>query len=101
MTVNLVNEIAKELFNKLSKEDLEVIKDADREEMYIFHHGVGTSIRNGYGLWTTSPLTEQYRIDRVNGGTEFIENGVDCHPHHPDSVSMEILFKIWELSNES
>jgi hypothetical protein len=27
----------------------------------MFHHGFGTGLRNGWGLWTGSPLAEHFR----------------------------------------
>lgn len=92
-----VKSIAKELLENYNKNDIDIIKKCTKDNMYRFHHGVGTNIRNEYGLWHDSPLTEKYRIDRENGGTKFIENGVDAHPQHPDAISMEILMEIWEL----
>jgi hypothetical protein len=61
----------------LSNDDKQYISELeDREEMIEFHHGLGTWIRNNWGLWGGSRL-QKY----------FIEKGIT----HPDDMSGLIL----------
>jgi hypothetical protein len=66
-------------------------------DMIIFHSGFGRRIRNEYGLWNPRcPLTEQYhRLSR-----KFNQHHITIHdPTHPDAVSMDILYRIWEIAH--
>ena len=92
------SEIVDDVVSKMTVEDkLELSKLAARD-MIKFHHGVGTFIRNEYKLWDrNNPLTAIWFIDNESGNEKYIKNGVDCHPNHPDAVSMDILLEIWEV----
>lgn len=82
--------------------DYDLLKTIERDHMGRFHHGVGTHIRNEYKLWDeNNPLTRPWFVDRAAGVTEYMDDGIDCHPCHPDAVSMEILYKLWDRANES
>jgi hypothetical protein len=51
-----------DLVNGLSEEAVDAIKAMDSPKgMYGFHHGWGTGLRNGYGLWGDNPLTAWFR----------------------------------------
>lgn len=63
------------------------------EDLIRLHHGYGTHIRNKYGLWLNSPLTEQWRTDE---SSRKIDGCVDCSPDHPDQVSMVIIETMWK-----
>jgi hypothetical protein len=77
--------------------DIEYLKRIKRNDMHGFHHGLGMQIRNEYGLWDkTNPLTKVWHDLRDVGSNEGIIDGVDHHPNHPDAVSMEILYRIWD-----
>lgn len=61
----------------LSEEDKQTIKQLkNREETIQFHHGLGTWIRNNWGLWGGSRL-QKYMLDRGF--------------RHPDDMSATIL----------
>lgn len=54
-----------------------------KENLIRLHHYLGRMIRNNYGLWEHPWEPE-------------IKNGVDCSPHHPDSISQRIIEKLYE-----
>lgn len=73
-------------FEQLDKELPEVVRNEmkkldRRDEMIKYHHGLGTWIRNNWGLWGGSRL-QKYFTDR----------GVD----HPDEMSGVILSFYWD-----
>jgi hypothetical protein len=83
-----------------NKAAYERFKSCKKEDLIDMHFGLGGWIRNTYGLWGDSPLTEEWRLDRENDGRKYItETGVDAHPQHPDEVSMRIITLIWEKVN--
>lgn len=57
-----------------------------------YHSTVGMSVRNHYGLWHDSILTERWRNDPA---THDIRNGIDYSADHPDAISALILKEIW------
>jgi hypothetical protein len=89
------------MISSTGQSDIDYLKTLERKQMGMFHHGVGTNIRNEYQLWDeNNPLTKPWFVARANGETEFMVDGVDCHPCHPDAVSMNILYKIWDRTND-
>ena len=98
--IDTIQGIAEDYIEYLEEEDINTIKNESRDGMIQYHHGPGTFVRNNYNLWTTNPLTEQYRKDRENNGTKYIENGTDMHPQHPDEVSMQVLYTVWDIVND-
>lgn len=96
-----VEDIARDTLSHTSDDDKAFLLNIERDDMIQFHHGVGTDIRNNYNLWIDHPLTEQYRRDYEADNKEYIINGVDHHPQHPDAVSMDILYAIWDLIHTS
>jgi len=84
-------------------EQIEYIKSLARFEMIRFHNNVGMYIRNTYNLWHKDcPLTCEWTRDtKDNNKIHITEQGIDEHPCHPDAVSMNILYKIWDrIQNE-
>ncbi|NDV65528.1 DUF6794 domain-containing protein [Bacteroides sp. 224] len=73
--------------NKLLKpENIEVIKNLEkRHETIIYHHGLGTFLRNNWGLWGGSRL-QQY----------FQKKGIE----HPDDMSYTVLSYYYDWLNE-
>jgi hypothetical protein len=69
----------------LGEEQIELIKAGTKDDMISYHHGLGTGIRNSFGLWR-GPLI----------GTWFRERGVD----HPDNMSGIILDAYWRYLND-
>lgn len=93
-------QIIEDIVSKMTDQDIADLKTLQESDMIKFHHGVGTFIRNTYGLWEHgNPLTQLWIIDNEAGNTEFIKNGVDYHPCHPDEISMQILVGVWKSIN--
>lgn len=90
------DQIVDEIYQGMSKTDLDAVRDVmDAEGMIVFHGSTGMGIRNKYNLWDpANPLTSQYFEDYKNG-VQHIVDGVDCHPQHPDVVCHEILKAVW------
>lgn len=66
-----------ELDRLLSEEDKNTLKNLkDKEETILYHHGLGTSIRNMWGLWGGSRLQAIFINKKVR---------------HPDEMSAVIL----------
>lgn len=79
-------EIVDELFDKM--------KDADNVDEFVkngsgmYHHGMGTWIRNEYHLWhPENPYTMKDYIPEL-------KDGVDYNPRHADNMSGDILRKL-------
>lgn len=51
--------------------------------LHEYHHSLGQSIRNTYGLWQISWEPE-------------LRDGVDYSPNHPDQRSMSIIQDVWK-----
>lgn len=83
-------DIAADVFSKLTPEDKRVILEhaSTAEDMIAFHHGVGTNIRNHYGLW--KPDNPYTKIDAVPNSAGIIDDA-----KFPDQVSHEILMDVW------
>ncbi len=64
----------------LKKKDLENIRDKKEADLIMLHHGLGTYIRNGFGLWR-----DNQQLREACGGPTL----------HPDSASMVIIKALW------
>ncbi|MDD5498674.1 MAG: hypothetical protein PHI10_04260 [Dehalococcoidales bacterium] len=76
-----LKEAAQRLLDNLSEEDKELLKNTDEVHLAKYHHGLGTCIRNNFGLWQGN--TSLVLIDPKTGGRII----------HPDDVSMFIIKK--------
>jgi len=79
-----IDDIAVDVISRLDHEDLEYIRNHKRDSLALFHHGLGTWIRNTYHLWE-------------NEWTPVIKDGVDYAEDHPDAISMKIIERIWDF----
>ncbi len=78
------------LLTKIAEEDLSAIRKTTVDGLIIYHHGLGTTIRNEFGLWV--------------GNLSLV---IDCNTvfpgrvlsFHPDSVSMLIIEHLWKHLN--
>lgn len=93
-------EIIDEIYANLDKNSRKLISSILREEMVQFHFRNGMAIRNAYKFWDReNPLVHQWFLDEESNSNKYIRDGVDYHPQHPDAVSMNILYKIWDKVN--
>lgn len=71
---------------------------ATNKQLSGFHLNYGMSIRNRYDLWHAHPLTNKWRTDVSSRAMKKIGDcSVDCSKDHPDSVSMQIIQRVWEI----
>ncbi len=109
--------VVQELKQFISVEELQELKLTPLDDVCVYHHSLGTAIRNEYELWmpehevtrlwhqaeTQFPLCNEPpntptevrigdRIVRVFGS----EAHIDDHPCHPDNFSMSCVRQLWE-----
>lgn len=88
MTRPTVNAMATHLlvmWNRLSQEERDrwgLLQCEEEAELIKYHHTLGQSIRNEFGLWGFEWEPE-------------IVDGVDVSPEHPDAISMEVIATLW------
>ncbi len=75
----------------MTKADLKEVQTRPYEDLILYHHGLGTSIRNPFGLWAGNAALMQ-DCNRI------INNQIE--PEHPDTVSMLIIQNLWKTLNE-
>ena len=73
-----------ELNRLLSKDLIETMRTGAEEDMIYYHHGLGTWIRNNWGLWKGSRLSRWFN-----------EKGI----HRPDDMSGIIFDSFWRHLN--
>ena len=87
-----VEEAADVVISWWSDEDREKFKDWPKEKLIAFHHGLGTAIRNEFGLWNENiELISAYAKAKGCMG----EHGVYYPPVEADDISMEIIEIAW------
>lgn len=74
-----------ELEKMLPKETIDEMKNGTEQEMIRYHHGLGTWIRNEWGLWRDSELSKYFN-----------KMGI----FHPDDMSGIILKTFWCRLND-
>ena len=75
-----IDECVAELKKILEPEQIEKIAADEERKMIMYHHGLGTFLRNNWGLWSDSRLAKYFR---------------DLGVSHPDSMSGIILTSFW------
>lgn len=89
---NTVEEIVDDLIaSSQDDESIGVFIDTPEDRLAMFHHSLGTHIRNEYHLWNTSPLTKHWRECEDERTTI---DGIDHSEDHPDAVSMKIIIEL-------
>lgn len=77
-----------ECFEALNEElvasDIKLIKNSPEGSMHQFHHGIGRWIRNNWGLWSGSTLSEWFNEIEIT---------------HADDMSGIILESYWKFLN--
>jgi hypothetical protein len=72
------------LLDDMDDAEKKAVRDTKKEDLILFHHGLGTGIRNEFGLW--------------RGNTNLL---ADCHSENPDGASMVIINAVWQrLQNQ-
>ena len=86
-TIPSVDEMAEQVlsnwFPKVSEFERDEFINTDRDDLIRFHHGLGTDIRNAYGLWNLKWKPQ-------------LIDGIDVSPGHPDAVAMAVITTAWE-----
>jgi hypothetical protein len=77
-----VEEAARQLVAGLDEKSKARLRADKRADLIQYHHGWGTGIRNGLGLW--------------RGNTKLLESCGGGKPVHPDDCSMTIIEAVWE-----
>lgn len=77
-----IEQAVAEIVSELSEDDRAMVRMKSREELIGFHHGWGTGIRNGTGLW--------------RGNNALLASVCGEDPCHPDEASMKIIEAVWE-----
>lgn len=81
--------------------DADRILSVPRDNIRTYNNTMGRSIRNDFLLWDDNhPETKEWHDACKNNTNQYIKNGIDCHPNHPDAVSVDILFRIWDKLKE-
>ena len=91
-----VLQIVRTHVDNIDDESRDLLLSVTRDDMIQFHHTVGRDIRNDYGLWLsdcilTKPWRDAIVVDNITD--------VEDHPRHPDAISMQALYCIWDLVN--
>lgn len=85
---NNIDEIARDVIKQLVKEDVDILSgQMPIDYTAVYRMTICRWIRNTYGLWIDSPLTEVWRN---NPETRKIIDGVDHSYYHPDAVSARV-----------
>lgn len=75
--MNTLEEYVDFVFSELDEHSIADLKKLPKNDLIMYHHGWGTGIRNGCGLWAKDcPLTQEGQ--------------------HPDDVSMQIMEGVWD-----
>jgi len=74
-----------QLYCLLEPETIQKMANGSEDEMVRYHHGLGTGLRNSWGLWTKSRLYVYF---------------YDLGLRHPDDMSGVILKSFWRRLND-
>jgi hypothetical protein len=80
-----VDEAVDEIISGLSEDDKALVRGTARDDLIRFHHGWGTGIRNGLGLW--------------GDNTELLAS-CGSPRMHADTASMVIIKAVWARLQE-
>jgi hypothetical protein len=86
---NTVNDIADDMINNMSEQDRLYFS---KNHKYMETRILARYIRNTYELWTTNPITHNWR-NHIN---RTVVNGIDFSYEHPDNISSYIVKLIIE-----
>ena len=93
-----IDSVAQQIIADMTDGDIEAVKAIPHPDgMVKFHSTAGRAVRNHYNLWSPKcPLTKQWHDDRKAGLDNFMVDGIDHHPQHPDAISGTILKRVWQ-----
>ena len=80
----IVSEILDNWWKNSTLEDRKNFLNTPRDQLAMYHHGMGTNIRNHFKLWENKWIPE---LDKDN---------VDISPDHPDAISMRIIKEVYD-----
>ena len=80
--MNTRAEVVQDILKNLDDTDKDNIRNTPGQDLILFHHGWGTSIRNRYKIWQNKALL------------------ADIGKEHPDDASMVIIRDVWKLLQE-
>ena len=80
--MNTRAEVVQDILKNLDDTDKDNIRNTPEQDLILFHHGWGTSIRNRYKIWQNKALL------------------ADIGKEHPDDASMVIIRDVWKLLQE-
>lgn len=82
----------------MSEEDKETLKNTPEEDLTLFHHGLGTDIRNEFGLWANNR-----ELLKSCGSQMMPDSAYDDYLMmmvHQDEASMVIIEALWRALQE-
>jgi hypothetical protein len=79
-----LNEAVSRLQSTLPQKDLNTLKSGTEQDLHKYHHGFGTGLRNSWGLWSNSKLSNWFN-----------DKGI----HHPDDMSSIIIMSLYRELN--
>lgn len=85
-------QIVKDLLYRIrtNPESLDDWMKLKRDHVGMLHHGLGTKIRNYYGLW--DPKNPHVKVNAKPN-----KDGIIDDPKFPDQVSHRILTDVWDV----
>ncbi len=68
-------------------ENLKAFKETKKEDLITFHHSLGRSIRNNFGLWGNNDKLKKEISDIIKS-------------QHPDDMSQYLIKETWNKLNK-
>lgn len=87
----LFEDMVNEVFSWLEggqQKNIDQFLDTEKDDLVMYHHTLGRSIRNTFELWS---ITWEHEI----------KGGVDCSPNHPDQISMRVIEEVWKRARKA
>ena len=88
-----VEEAVQQLTSSMSEEDKATLRNTPEEDLALFHHGLGTAIRNELGLWADNrELLESCASQMMPDSPydDYLTMMV-----HPDEASTVVIEALW------
>lgn len=88
-----------ELKKLLSEEELEEFKGAKEDDLAGSHFGLGAWIRNNWGLWHDSPLTQYFRGIGVDHPDDMLATILTSFHRHLNSRDIKLSDQLKHYQN--